>query len=196
MSKRYWIVFLLLISITIHYAQKDSVYYGEPDSKKKSNYSSNDKKPKPNYRDRLIYGGNFSLLFGTYTLISLSPGIGYKVTENFHAGGGIIYYYSSYVYGGRRQTQSLYGTSLFARYFVNNSLYLQVQYDRLNQNNYLVPNYKNERIWVDYFMVGGGYRQPLGAHSALMASVMWNLTPSPLSIYYNPYFTMGIIAGF
>ena len=194
MIKKNWILLLLLISLSFCYAQKDSVYSGGPPTNKPRKTS----RPKKDFdfKNKLFYGANFSLLFGTYTLINLTPSLGYKLTDKLHVGAGIIYYYSSVNYGGIRYSQSLYGTHLFARYFLNNNIYLQGQYDRLNQINYLAQNYTNEKIWVGYAMAGIGYKQPIGDRAAIMTSILYNFTPSPLSVYFNPYFQIGFVAGF
>ena len=193
MIKKNHILFLFVIIVGLNNAQVDSVYYGENPSQKRK---TKKKQRNTEFRERLMYGGNFGIWFGTLTYLNLSPTIGYRVTDKFHVGIGGIYNYSSVRYNKINYTQSLYGSHVFARYIVNDFLFIQSQYDRLNQPNYFSSNNNNERIWVDYVMVGGGFRQPLGDHAALMTTVMFNLTPHPLSVYSSPYIQIGIMAGF
>ena len=68
------------------------------------------------FKDRLFYGGNVGLNFGTVTYIYLAPTIGYRITEAFGAGIGPSYSYlkdrrySNYVY----ETDT-YGGRIFAQ---------------------------------------------------------------------------------
>ena len=43
------------------------------------------------FKERLYFGGNIGLGFGTTTYINLSPLVGCKITKQFSAGGGIVY---------------------------------------------------------------------------------------------------------
>lgn len=193
MIKKNHILFLLVIIAGLSVAQVDSVYYGDNPSQKRMKQRS---QRNSDLRERLMYGGNFAVWFGNYTYINLSPTIGYRLTDKMQVGIGGIYNYSSYRYKNAHYFQNIYGSHVFARYLVYDYLFVQGQYDRLNQPNYLLYNYKDQRVWVDYVMVGGGLRQPLGKHAAAMTTIMFNLTPSPLSVYSNPYVQIGIMAGF
>ena len=46
-------------------------------------------------KDRLFVGGNFGLTFGNYTLINVSPQIGYRFTQHLAAGVGLNFQYVS-----------------------------------------------------------------------------------------------------
>ncbi len=166
---------------TILQAQTDSVYTGtvtKRDSLKRKRERNDD------WKEKVTYGGNFQLQFGTFTFIYLSPTIGYIPAKNFNVGVGIIYNYISLDYGAPygKYTQSIYGTHTYARYFVTDGVFVQGQYDRLLQP--MVYGYKPDaKTWVDYVLVGGGFRQPIGDKAALSTSIMYNLTPSNISIY-------------
>lgn len=43
--------------------------------------------------NRVFFGGNFGLQFGTITNIEVSPLVGYRVTRDFSIGTGITYIY-------------------------------------------------------------------------------------------------------
>ena len=49
-----------------------------------------------NTDSKFYWGGNLGLMFGTYTIIDISPEVGYKVTERFHVGTGLTYTYYKY----------------------------------------------------------------------------------------------------
>src|SRR5690606_35466784 len=67
------------------------------------------------FKDRLYYGGNFGMQFGTVTLIDFSPLVGVMITPKFSSGVGITYqYFKDKRYSGGKATS--YGGRLFSRY--------------------------------------------------------------------------------
>ena len=172
---------LLLILCGSLTAQTDSVYYGSPapkDSTKREKERNND------WMEKLTYGGNFQLQFGTFTFIYLSPTIGYTPFEEFNFGVGLIYNYISLDYGKPygKVSQSVFGGHSYARYFVTDNVFLQSQYDMLRQPD-VYSTRSDAKKWVKYVLVGGGFRQPIGDKAALSSSILYNLTPDRLSIY-------------
>jgi hypothetical protein len=186
------ILFFCINTICIN-AQVDSVYNGLPNTnaKKKDKIKGNQE-----WRERIFYGG--FVLPGFYNgafYLTATPNIGYRITDNFSAGVGLNYNYSRVRYSGIVYEQSLYGANVFIRYIVSQNIYIQAQYERLNQPNYYSYNTK-DRTWVEYLLLGAGYRQPLGDHASLVSSIMFNVLPNRLSVYQNPIFQIGIQAGF
>jgi hypothetical protein len=175
-------------------AQTDSVYFGNPnpDTLTKKKKVRNDA-----WKKKMTYGGNFQAWFGNPTFIFISPTIGYMPVKNLNVGIGGIYNYSRIDFGRYGSySQSIFGGHSYARYIFSGTYFVQLQYDRLRQPN-LLSYTPGEKIWVDYLMIGGGIRQPLGAKAGLMMTLMYNLTPHPLSIYGSPVIVqVGFVAGF
>lgn len=183
----------LLFSLTSN-AQVDSVYSGTPSPRIKEKPR---KERNNEWKERMTFGGNMQLQFGTYTFIFLSPTIGFIPFERVNVGAGIIYNYININYGGSygSYSQSIWGTHTYARYYVTDEIFLQGQFDRLFQPAY--TNVKNDMVWVDYGMVGGGFRQPIGDKAGLTTSIMYNLTPNALSIYpFRVVLQFGFISTF
>lgn len=192
------ILFLLVLSFSFSFSQTDSVYYGERKPKGKTN-----QRQKKDFllKDKLTYGGfimpGYSVVqnYGSIFYISASPNVGYKVTDKFLVGiGANINYMSFKPKTGGQYTSSIYGPSLFARYLILENAFLQMQYEKLNQPNY--SSGRSERAWVDYVLAGGGYYQRISDNAGMVFSAMFNLTPSSNSIYYNPIYQVGFVAGF
>lgn len=194
MKKRFFgLVFLLFIGFCCN-AQTDSVYYGNT----RNDTSHKARKPRnKDWLEKVTYGGDFQLSFGSYTNIYLAPTIGYTPFNRFNFGIGFIYNYVSINYSGYgRFEQTVYGGHSYARYFFGESFFAQAQFDHLLQPNVFNFNNPREKVWVDYLLVGGGYRQSLGKNAALVTSIMINLTPTRLSLYPNPIFQIGFVGGF
>lgn len=197
MKKLKVLVILLLVCFGLN-AQVDSVYIGAPSDTtgqavKKAKIEKWDK-----IKDKLTYGGNFQVWLNNPFFLFLSPTVGYAPIEKLNVGLGIIYNYTSADYGSYgRYTQSVFGVHSYVRYLVTDGVFVQVQYDKLRQPDFYAAE-PNKKVWVDYVMIGGGFRQPLGDKVALTSAVMYNLTPSPLSIYGSSRLIIqfGIVAGF
>jgi hypothetical protein len=179
------------------FGQKDSVYTGDNGNRDK-------KRPKEHranldaFKERLSYGGMimpgfYASAYGNVFYITANPNIGYKLTKDLTVGLAANYSYTSVKSKYGTYKQSVYGPSVFARYKVLPNLFAQVQYNKLNQPDYYTPG--NKRIWVEYFYVGGGYLQRFGDNAAMMYSILYNVSPSKNSIYYNPLIQIGFVVG-
>ncbi len=174
-------VTLLLTSLTfLSLAQVDSVYYGQGPGTKKEKSAKKEKNDA--WKEKVTWGGNIQVWLGNPTFIFLSPNIGYIPFENFNIGIGGIYNYTSYNSSYGSYSQSIFGGHSFARYTFADSYFVQAQYDKLLQPN-LFSSEPNAKVWVDYVLVGGGFRQSIGDNLAFTTSIMFNLKQNPLSIY-------------
>lgn len=173
--------FIFLMFVMQLQSQTDDVYTG---TLKKSD--SLKKKPKKDldWTKKLTYEANVQFQLSAYTFIYVSPTIGYRFTKKLNAGVGVIYNYISINYGGSygKVSQSIFGGHSYARYFINDGFFVQAQYDRLKQPD-VYGYYPERKKWVEYAMAGFGFRKPLGDRVGLSVSILYNLTPSVLSIY-------------
>lgn len=146
---------------------------------------------KESFTDRLFYGGNFGLMFGTITYVEISPLIGYRITDRLSAGPGVSYIY---LQDNRFDlSTSIYGGRLFARYNITDNLFGHGEYEVLNRES---PYSLEGRVNVTSIFIGGGYRQRLGPNSFFSIMGLWNVNDSEYSIYRNPIIRMGFSTGF
>ena len=174
----------------VSHAQVDSVYYGTQHPTRKP-----PKEPKNDaWKDKLVWGGNLQAWIGNPTFVLLCPTIGYVPFKNFNVGVGGIYNFVSYntYYGS--YSQSIFGGHSYARYVIGESYFVQVQYDKLRQPDIYSPE-PNDKTWVDYVLVGGGFRQEISDKVALSTSIMYNLNASRHSIYPSRIIIQFGIAG-
>src|SRR5690606_32186277 len=118
------------------------------------------------FKDRLYYGGNFGMQFGTVTLIDFSPLVGVMITPKFSSGLGITYQYfkDKRYFGGEA---SSYGGRVFSRYNIFPNIFLQGEYERINFDNYNQRADQFERIWSNALFLGGGYFAPFGSRGGV-----------------------------
>lgn len=157
------------------------------------------------FADKLFFGGNLGLQFGNTTYIDVSPLVGYKVTEKFHAGIGATYIYESSKVrftntSVLRYETSHYGGRLFGRYYVWENLFAHAEYEYLNLGwpdyNSLSGKIEIQRENINSIFIGGGYAQPIGPNAAFLIMALWNVNEGVNSPYVNPLFRFGIVAGF
>ncbi|ANQ50851.2 hypothetical protein KMW28_19210 [Flammeovirga yaeyamensis] len=149
-------------------------------------------------RDRMFFGGGLGLGFSNrYTRILVSPMVGFKATENFHVGMGLVYEYYRQkdfpVYGTNYETHN-YGIRPFARYLIDVSngltIFPQVEYygfsyERIESYDARSNTLYTERQWQDQFLIGGGVSQRLGERGAANIIALYDLSWDSDTSYYN-----------
>ena len=158
------------------------------------------------FKQRLFFGGDFGLTFGTNTYINLSPIVGYRITDRFSAGLGPIYIYESYRdYGLKTSTYGGKGFISFTvikdleQYFnigIGNII-LHVENECINLEK-IIPDINNkkiyatdDRLWIDNLLVGGGLNQPFGERWGVNIYVLWDVTQNKYSSHSNPIVRLG-----
>ena len=148
-------------------------------------------------QDRKFFaGGNFGVSIGSYTLINISPQIGYRFNKYLSSGLGLNLQYASQKerdqFGNdySKTSQGIIGLSVFTRFYPIEKILIQVQpemnYMFGNIKYYLPPEetYKLDAEIVPSFLVGGGYAVPTGKGS-FITTVMYDLLQKPNSPYGN-----------
>ncbi len=151
---------------------------------------------KPSLKDRLFFGGNIGLSFGSLTYINVAPTIGYKITEKFGMGLGPTYtYYNDRRFVNYKYETQIYGGRTFARYQALESILLYSEFEVVNIE---VPDLlftKLIRTNVPSLFVGGGYTQQMGSNSAVTLMILYNVMESDYKIYENPILRLGFNFG-
>lgn len=145
-------------------------------------------------KDRMYYGGNLGLQFGTVTLIDISPLAGIMVNEKASTGLGLTYqYYDDSRFQGA--AGSSYGARAFARYNILPNIFAYSELESINWNAYSYAKDSFERTWSDSLFIGAGYFTPFGSRGGANFTFLYNLNYSNLNSYYNePYvFRVGFV---
>lgn len=155
---------------------------------------SDSTKQNSNFWDKVYFGGNIGMQFGSSTLIEVSPLVGYRITPKFSAGVGITYQYFHYRYNRYNIETNVYGGRVFGRYFFMPFLFGHVEYEYLNLEAFdFYP--QRRRVDVGSLLGGGGYAQQLGPRSAIIAMILYNFTESVYTPYTNPIVRIGVTFG-
>jgi hypothetical protein len=146
-----------------------------------------DVESKPPLKDRMYYGGNFAMQFGTITFIDISPLAGVMITDKFSGGLGVSYQY----FNDKRFTggnSSLYGGRTFLRYNIFPNIFGYSEYEMLNFDLYDRRLEEFRREWVPSLFLGAGYFAPFGNRGGANFTFLYNLLyDNRRSPYNEPY---------
>ncbi len=164
-------------------------------------YSSEQEPQKGFQKEKLFWGGNLGLSFGSVTYINVSPLVGYRFSDMASAGVQINGVYESVKYGGQKDKYGLLGVGVFGRFYPISQFFLHVQ----PEVNFVMGNTKNSgggstnkyHRNSTSFLVGGGYSQPIGGNSAFVIMVLYDVLQGDYSPYGDqPIFRVGVNLGF
>ncbi|WP_162417677.1 hypothetical protein [Cyclobacterium roseum] len=145
----------------------------------------------PPLEERMYFGGNGSLQFGTVTFVEVSPLAGVMITERYSVGLGATYQYLNNRFYQNGQAH-IYGGRIFNRFNVLPKFFLHAEYEALNVEVENVNPNTNEvfitRDWVPGMMGGVGYFTPFGDRGGMNFMLLYNFTyDNRRSPYNEPY---------
>lgn len=164
-------------------------------------YGQKEKVEVPPFKERLFFGGNFGLQFGTITDIQFSPVIGLWLLPRLGvaAGPNFRYYKDPYdrttIYGGRTYLQYIVVQDLnnVIPLGIHAGLFLHGEYEALNLESsvFKLPPYTSERFMTHTILAGGGFSQRIGRRSSLNIMFLWALNDEGYGIYSSPEIRVG-----
>jgi len=139
------------------------------------------------FKDRLFFGGNLGLSFGTVTFIDVSPMVGVMITPKFSGGVGTTFqYFEDNRFQGSEGFS--YGGRLFGRYNVLPNIFAHVEYEGINWESYDAFSEDFRRTWTNALFLGGGYFAPFGNRGGANFTFLYNvLYNARNSFYAEPY---------
>lgn len=126
--------------------------------------------------DKIYFGGGGGISAGTdFTNISISPQVGYKVTNQYIVGIGVTYQYVKIKSIDKSLTN--YGWSVFNRYNVTQQFFAYGEFERLTFQYFTdAPIYEDtDRLGYNSLLLGGGFSNQLGGSAAFSTMVLYNV---------------------
>jgi len=166
-----------------------------------------EREEKPGFdKSKLFVGGNFGLSFGDYSIVNISPQLGYRFNDYFAAGAGVNFQFTSSKYrdfngnSTYKQAYGVTGLNIFGRVYPIKYIMAQVQ-PELNyvwgKEKYYdgSPDVKIPGKLVPALLLGGGAVIPQG-NGALVIMVQFDVLNQPQSPYGNrPIYNFGYNIG-
>ena len=154
--------------------------------------------PKPHV-NRFFFGGGVGLSFGDVDYFEISPMIGVRVIPRFDVGLQPFYrWVKDTRYSPDLETYD-YGASLFARFRVISSFYVEADYQYTNYE-YPTSATQTTRSTYDAFLAGAGFYQPVGRNVGFNVGVLYDFSYNSNDInrpYDSPWRVQaGVSVGF
>ncbi len=166
-----------------------------------------DEPPKKGFdKSKLFGGGGFGLSFGDYTLVNVSPQLGYRFNKYVAAGAGLNFIYSSFHYYSPveyRQNYGVAGVNIFGRVYPIEYAFVQLQPEMnyvWGKIKYYDSRYTNQKLdskFVPSLLGGLGGAIPTGGAGAFIIMVQYDLLQNDRTPYGNrAFFSFGYNVGF
>ncbi len=156
----------------------------------------------PPLRERMFFGGNIGMQFGTITNIHVSPTIGVWLTPRLSVAGGPTYEYYKDPYG----STDLWGPRAYSQFLIikdiNNIVPLgmglgigtHIEYEGLSlEKSAFIDPYETGRMYVSSFLAGFTVNQSMGSRSFMSITVLWALSENQYQVYSNPEIRIGFM---
>jgi hypothetical protein len=159
---------------------------------------------KPDFRERIFTGGGIGASFSSYyDYVSVSPLVGYRITNRLAGGLQFQYRYTNYKGYTPSFSTNDFGISPFLRFSIFGPFFLHAEYEYLSYQYPINASGDKQRKGYDSFMAGGGFFQPIGRRAGFYASALYNFSyqDRTSSTDFYPYdsplvLRVGITAGF
>ena len=149
----------------------------------------------PPLSERIFFGGNFGLQFGTITDIQVSPVIGVWLLPRLAVAAGPEYRFYKY----QSDKTNIYGLKTYVDFVVikdlgsvlpvgsNTGIFLHIEDELLSlESKIWNPAMLSNRFSINTILAGGGISQQIGRRSSMNMVVLWALNDSGYGIYSNP----------
>lgn len=172
--RKFFLTITLITCTFIAFAQEE-----EPQEKEKPAFFE---QPKPAWKDKLRYGGNFWLGFWGAFYIDVSPMVGYEVSNK----GTVVGLGANLIYQGvfNGSGSFVYGPKLFVRQPIFRSIFAQAEYEMMNAYTHqfysYIPDPTNpfpdgKKKWEGSPLIGAGFYQGRQGQRGGYLALMYNL---------------------
>jgi hypothetical protein len=151
----------------------------------------------PPLKERLFFGGNIGLQFGTITDIQVAPVVGLWVLPRLAVALGPDYHFFKYqnlqtnIYGGKGYMEFVIFQNInkFIPMGSNTGIFIHVEDELLSLESAFWKEqntYTSERFYINTILAGPGLSQQIGRRASLNIMFLWALNDSGYGIYGNP----------
>jgi hypothetical protein len=193
----------IIILSTLLFAVSYTTLFAQSNKEDQFPYDQKSEDETPSFKERLFYGGNVGLTFGTLTDIQLAPVVGYWVLPRLALAIGPTYtFYKTQldrtsIYGGKTYAQItlIHDLSSFIPLASHTGIFVHIEDELLSlkASFWKYPLNPRGRFYVNTVLLGGGISQQIGRRSSMDFMVLWPLNESDYNIYSKPEIRVAFI---
>jgi len=190
---------IILLTGLVLFLSYSNIYAQEAKEAKEDRFpfDQQESKGKPSISERLFFGGNIGLQFGTYTQIEISPIVGIWLMPRIAVAIGPTYRY----YKDQYNATDIYGVKSYMEFMVIQDInrvlpmgvhtgiffHAEDEWLSLKTSYWQTPPYENDdRFSINTVLIGGGLSQQIGRRSSLNFTILWPINESVYALYSNP----------
>ena len=145
----------------------------------------------------LFYGGSLGASFGDVDYIDIAPMAGMHLSPELSVGVSLLYRHVNDSRGSKTLKTNDYGSTIFARYHIVPSVFLEADYEYLDHEFYR-SDLTKDRKQFNSVLAGGGMTSSLGGNVSSYVSVLYNFSYDEADSPYSDPWTVrfGISVGF
>lgn len=192
------IIFTFALLVLIN---KSISFASNPDNKLKLTAKNNSLNTSVPYK-RVFVGGDIGATFGDYTQITISPLIGYNISNQVSTGIQFIYNHSwQEINTGQVNQTSLqsntYGGNIFLQYAPVSSFYLKGEFEYDSYGNYETSQGTKVTQAVPFIFLGMGYSKAISKYASFNAGIKIDVLNNDNSPYedFTPFLYVGVGVG-
>lgn len=144
-------------------------------------FGQNSNENDTDFWDKVYFGGNVQLQFGTISVVNLSPVMGYRITKTSSVGLGPVYER----YSNNGFVTSVYGGRLIGKQLITKQFLAQAEFEDL------VIKTTTTKRKLQRALIGGGYREHLGGNIYAQLIFLWDVTHNSNSYSRDPFVWRG-----
>ncbi len=191
-------IIVLIIIFTINVSLSNA---SDPDQNYELTVSDNTAPPKTPMK-RFYVGGDLGATFGDYTQISISPYLGYRISNEVSTGLQFIYNHSwQYINKDQVNQTTLqsntYGVNYFLQYNPLPTFYLKGEFEYDSYTNYETTQNTKVTEGVPFIFLGAGYSKAIAKNTYFNAGIKVDVLNNENSPYndFTPFFYAGVGVG-
>ncbi|MEO8210091.1 MAG: hypothetical protein ABI840_05990 [bacterium] len=151
---------------------------------------------------RVFVGGDIGASFGEYTVVRVSPLIGYNISRYVSTGVKFIYMHSwqevnqNTVSATTLQSNTI-GGNVFFQFNPLPTFFLKGEFEYDSFKNYATTQNTSDNTGVPFLFLGAGYTTPISRNTNFNVGIKVDVLNNVNSPFpdYNPFFSAGITAG-